>query len=161
LHFYPPQVEFPAKRSDNGVIMSKKRTAKSYRTPVDYFSNYYELPKQWMGTDEDLVIGDALLTLFTPFIESLIKDELSVKTITNHMGNLSVLGGEIIWCLNGVDEKKRNLTPRELLLEYICDDGGPLVHHWNPNDRAEEAHLKSFDATCRKLYRFIAVMPSN
>jgi len=112
-----------------------------------------------MGTDEDLAIGEALLGLLTPFIESLIKDGLSVKTITNHMGNLSVLGGEIIWRLNGGDEKKRDLRPRELLLEYICDDGGPLVHHWNPNDSAEEAHLKSFDATCRKLYKFIA--PSN
>lgn len=110
-----------------------------------------------MGTDEDLAIGEALLGLFTPFIESLIKDGLSVKTITNHMGNLSVLGGEIIRRLNDVDEENRKLTPRKLLVEYIDDKGGPLVDHWNPNDSIEEAHLKSFDATCRKLYKFITL----
>lgn len=112
-----------------------------------------------MGTDEDLVIGDALLTLFTPFIESLINDGLSVKTIKTHMGNLSVLGSEIIRRLNDVDEENRKLTPREILLGYLDDEGGPLVDHWNPNDGIEEAHLKSFDATCRKLYKFIT--PSN
>lgn len=135
--------------------MSKKRTAKSYQTPVDYFSNYYEWPKDWMGMDEDLVVGEDLLALFTPFIESLIKDGLSVKTVRNHMGNLSALGGEIIGRISVVDEENRKLRPKELLLAYISDDGGPLVDHWDPNESAGEANLKSYDATCRKLYKFI------
>lgn len=133
----------------------KQMTAKKYQKPVDYFKDFYEWPKDWMGVKADLVIGDALLRLFTPFIESLIKNGLSVKTIKNHMGNLAVLGSEIIRRLNDGDEKNRKLMPRKLLLEYINDENGPLVHHWDPNDSTEEAHLKSFDATCRKLFKSI------
>lgn len=134
--------------------MSKKKTAKKYEKPVDYFKNFYEWPKDWMGAEEDLIIGIALLTQFTPFIESLIKQGLAVKTIKHHMGNLAVLGSEIIRRLNDGDEKNRNLPPRRLLLEYIDDQHGPLVDHWDPNDSIEETHLKAFDSTCRKLFKF-------
>ena len=135
--------------------MSKKKVSpKKYRKPVDYFSNFHEWPKDWVGVDEDLAIGNSLLTLFTPFIESLIENGLAVKTIKNHMGNLGVLGSEIIRRLNDSDEENRKLRPRKLLLEYIDDQHGPLVHHWDPNDSIEEGYLKAFDATCRKLFKF-------
>ena len=130
-------------------------THKSYTQPSDYCSDYLEWPKEWSVIDKDLVIGNQLLQLFTPFIEFLMKEGLSVKTIKNHITNLTVLGSEIIRCLNDGDEKNRKLTPKKLLLEYIDEDSGPLVSHWDPNDPTEEAYLKSLDATCRKLYKFI------
>lgn len=130
-------------------------TAKKYQKPVDYFRDFHEWPKDWMGIDEDLIVGNTLMMLFTPFIESLIKETLAVKTIKNHMGNLALLGSEIIRRLNDGDEKNRKLLPRKLVLEYIDDLHGPLVHHWDPNDCTHEAHLKSFDATCRRLYKFL------
>ena len=138
-------------------MMSKQKiTTKNYCQPTDYWGDYLEWPKDWMIVEEDLGIGNNLLDLFTPFIAFLIKDGLSVKAIKNHMTNLSVLGSEIIRCLNDDDEKNRKLIPKKLLLEYIDEEHGPLVHHWDPNDRTEEAYLKSLDATCRKLFKFIA-----
>jgi len=133
-------------------------TIKKYIKPVNYFKDYCDWPKHWMESDEDLATGNALLVLFTPFIESLIKNDLSVRIIKNHMGNLSVLGGEIIRRLNDGDEKNRKLQPKELLLEYIDEEYGPLVHHWDPNNTTEESYLKSFDGTCRKLYKFILAL---
>jgi uncharacterized tellurite resistance protein B-like protein len=45
-------------------------------------------------------------------------------------------------------------TPRvpvaTLLLNLIEEDGGPLI--W---PRISESEQKSFDATCRKLYRYL------
>jgi len=138
--------------------MSKKKLPKSYQKPVDYFSNFTQWPKNWMVIDEDLIIGNNLLMLFTPFIETLINEELAVKTITNHMANLMLLGEEIIKHLNDDDENNRKLIPKKMLLEYIDEECGPLLHHWDPNDPTEEAYLKSFDATCRKLYKFITAV---
>lgn len=139
--------------------ISKKKMPKHYQKPADYFSNFAQWPEDWMVIDEDLVIGNNLLELFTPFIENLIKEELAIKTIKNHMGNLMLLGEEIIRRLNDDDEDNRKLMPKKLLLEYIDEEYGPLLLHWDPNDPTEEAHLKAFDATCRKLFKFI--MTSN
>lgn len=152
------QVNLAVRNSDKMMIMSKQKiSTKNYCQPSDYCGDYSMWPKEWMIIDEDFLIGKNLLDLFTPFINSLIKEGLAVKSIKNHMTNLSVLGAEIISCLNDDDEKNRKLTPKKLLLEYIDEDYGPLVHHWDPNDSTEEAYLKSLDATCRKLYKFIMV----
>ena len=136
--------------------MSKKITsAKNYHKPINYFKDFQEWPQNWMVIDEDLKVGKSLLALFEPFIDTLIKKGLSVKIIKNHMANLTMLGGEIIRRLNDGDEKNRKLAPRKLLLEYIEDEYGPLVHHWDPNDSTEQAYQKSFDATCRRLHKFV------
>ena len=70
------------------------------------------------------------------------------------MGNLWVLGSEII---SGVhyDEEQRTLAAQDLLLEYVEEEGGPLVHQWDPNYKTDMASIKSYDATCRKLYKFL------
>lgn len=128
---------------------------KKINAPEDYFDNYYDWPSDWMGVEEDIIIGNSLLTIFTPFVETLIEEKHSVKTIKKHLGNLALLGGEIIGRLNDEDEKNRKLTPRKLLLEYIDDECGPLVDHWDPNNKTEEALQKAFDGTCRKLHKFI------
>ncbi len=80
---------------------------KKYQTIIDYFKDFYDWPKDWMVVDKDLVTGNTLLKLFVPFIESLIKNQLSIKTIKNHLGNLFILGGEIIKRINEGDEKNR------------------------------------------------------
>jgi len=108
-----------------------------------------------MVIDEDLKAGKNLLTLFEPFIDTLIRKGLSVKIIKNHMANLKMLGEEIIRRLNDGDENNRKLSPKQLLLQYIEDEYGPLIHHWDPNDSTEQSYQKSLDATCRKLYKFV------
>lgn len=136
--------------------MAIKKAVKVYQRPTDYFSEFSDWPAHWTIIDDDLAIGQSLMRLFEPFINSLIKDGRSVKTIKNHMAHLTILGAEIIRRLNDDDECNRTLSPHALLLEYVEEQYGTLVHYWNPNDRIEQAYQKSFDATCRKLHKFVS-----
>lgn len=136
--------------------MSTTNIANTKQKPADYFDDFLQWPTQWMISDDDLPIGQRLLTLFEPFIDTLIKEGRSAKTVRNHVAHLKILGAEIVRRLNEGDEDKRTLPPKPLLLAYIEEEYGPLVHQWDPNVRADEAHQRSFDATCRKLYKFIS-----
>jgi hypothetical protein len=102
-----------------------------------------------MGLEKDLPPGEALVVCFRPFIEHLASSSLSPKTIRRHVDNLWVLGGEIIRDLH-YDPSLRKRTADRLLRNAVHEDGGPLVHNGS-----EEAQ-RSFDATCRKLHRFLA-----
>lgn len=133
----------------------KKNIYQKYEKPTDYFKDFNEWPEDWLASEKDRVTANNLLALFVPFIAALIQNELSIKTIKRHMGNLALLGSEIIRNINTGDEKYRKLKPKQLLLKYIDAEEGPLLHHLDPDDRADEAHQKSFDATCCKLCRFI------
>jgi hypothetical protein len=88
-----------------------------------------------MGTKEDLEIGRGLLALFTPFIQHLIDEGLAKKTIKSHGSHLGILGREIIrrLGLDGLDEENRTLSPRELILHYVDNEGGPPLSFWSPN----------------------------
>lgn len=133
----------------------KKNSNRKYESAIDFFNNFYEWPEDWLVIEKDRPIANNLLALFAKFIAALIQDELSVKTIKNHMGNLSLLGSEIIRSLNDGDEKYRKLKPKQLLLKYVDTEEGPLLHHLDFDSSADEAHQRSFDSTCRKLCRFI------
>jgi hypothetical protein len=144
-------------RSDQkALIMPKtKKTKKGGSRPSDYFPDMDQWPNDWMGIEEDLEIGRGLLALFTPFIQHLIDEGLGKKTITNHGCHLCMLGREIVERLNDVDEENRKLSPRELILHYVDQEGGPLLSFWDPNDKTELAHHMAYDATCRKLLKFL------
>jgi hypothetical protein len=136
--------------------MSKtKKTAKSATRPSDYFPDIDEWPTNWMGTKEDLEIGRGLLALFTPFIQHLIDQRLAKRTVKNHGNHLDALGGEIIRRLDGRDEENRTLPPRELILHYVHDQGGPLLSFFDLNDKTDLAYHMAYDATCRKLLKFL------
>jgi hypothetical protein len=132
-----------------------EKKAKSATRPSDYFPDIDQWPNDWMGTNEDLEIGRGLLALFTPFIQHLIDEGLAKKTIKNHGSHLSILGSEIIRRLDGLDEENRTLSPRELILHYVDDEGGLLLSFWSPNDKTELARHMAYDATCRKLLKFV------
>jgi hypothetical protein len=102
-----------------------------------------------MGLEKDLLPGEALVICFRPFIEHLASSSLSPKTIRRHVDNLWMLGGEIIRDLH-YDPSLRKRAAGRLLRNAIHKDGGPLVH--NGSEQAQ----RSFDATCRKLHRFLA-----
>jgi len=102
-----------------------------------------------MGLEKDLSPGEALVVCFRPFIERLASSSLSPKTIRRHVDNLWMLGGEIIRDLH-YDPTLRKRPADRLLRNAVHEDGGPLVHNGS-----EEAQ-RSFDATCRKLHRFLA-----
>jgi len=101
-----------------------------------------------MGLEKDLPPGEALVVCFRPFIEHLALANLSPKTIRQHVDNLWSLGGEIIRDLH-YDPSRRKWTADRLLRDAVHPDGGPLVHN------GSEEQQRSFDSTCRKLYRFL------
>ena len=143
----------------NGIDMrAGKITSAIDKTPLLYSKDFYEWPDSWMGFDEDLVTGKIILQAFTPFIKHLVEEGFAKKTIRAHMENLWFLGGEII---RGVhfEESQRKLSPKDLLLQYVSETGGPWVHQWDPSDNTEKNKISSYDSTCRKLYKFM--MPTN
>ena len=111
--------------------------------------DFKEWPKRWMGFPEDILFGENLIDIFRPFIEDLIDSKYTVKTIKRHIDNLWLLGGEIIRDIN-MDPDLRNSNALDVLMENIGSDGGPLCRHIET-----EAELRSFDATCKKLYKFL------
>ena len=107
-------------------------------------------PRSWMGWEKDLPPGEQLVACFRPFLEDLAASDLSPKTIQKHVDNLWALGGEIIRDLNETPSLRRK-TIKQLLDDRIDDDGGPLLYGVN-----SEEQQRSFDSTCRKLYRFLS-----
>jgi hypothetical protein len=139
------------------IVPQTKKSTNDVKHPSDYFSNIDEWPEDWMGVEEDLEIGRGLLGLFIPFIQHVIDEGLAEKTIKNHGYHLNMLGGEIIERLNQDDEHNRTLSPRELIIHYVDEEGGPLLSFLDPNTKAELSRHMAYDATCRKLLKFVTL----
>ncbi|MDI6687971.1 MAG: hypothetical protein QME06_07115 [Desulfobacterales bacterium] len=93
--------------------------------------------------------GQEITSILKSFLESLIENELAPSTIRRHANNLWLLGGEIIREIN-FDPEQRNRTALELIDTSVDDQGGPYCRHLD-----SESEMKAFDATCKKLHRFI------
>jgi len=106
-------------------------------------------PKQWMGMDEDVPYGKGIVEAMRPFIEALLEEGLSDRTLQKHVGHLWLLGGEIIREVS-MGEEYDDIAPADKLRESIGPDEGPLCRHIN-----SAGEQRSFDATCRKLHRFL------
>ena len=92
--------------------------------------------------------GQQIVECFKPFLRHLLGLNLSRKTLRKHRDNLWLLGGEIISDLHETPRlRKRPID--QVLLAALDDEDGPLI------SRASEDQQRSFDATCRKLYRFL------
>ena len=107
-----------------------------------------------MGWEKDLPPGEELVACFRPFLENLVRSDLSPKTIQRHVDHLWVLGGEIIRNLNE-DPSLRRKSIEQILDERLDEEGGPLVYALE----SEEPLQRAFDSTCRKLYRFLSEAP--
>ena len=136
-------------------MMAKAKTSRINRNatlaPCDasaYCKDLDRWARSWMGVEKDLPPGEALVAHFRPFIENLASSGLAPRTIRRHVGNLWLLGGEIIRDLN-YNPSLRKKTAEQLLRHAVYDDGGPLIHNGSEEDQ------RSFDATCRKLHRFL------
>ena len=71
------------------------------------------------------------------------------KTIQKHVDNMWALGGEFIRDLNETPSL-REKTMERLLIDVINEEGGPLIYNCD-----SEEEQRSFDATCRKLHRYL------
>ncbi len=110
-------------------------------------------PKSWAGFDSDIPIGKEIVDTMRLFLSAMVEDQLSYTTINRHMGNLWLLGGEIIYRVN-TDPELKDLDGKQLLLQSVDEQGGPYSRHL-----ATEEEQRAFDATCKKLYRFLIQRP--
>jgi hypothetical protein len=106
-------------------------------------------PRSWAYEERDIPYGQRMVECFKPFLRELLALPLSRKTLRRHRDNIWVLGGEVIRQLQ-IDRGLRRRPIEQVVLDLIGDDGGPLLSHGQP-----EAEQRSFDATCRKLFRFL------
>jgi hypothetical protein len=107
-------------------------------------------PSSWCGEARDVIPGEQIVAVFTPFLLDLLAQGLSHKTRNLHRDNLWLLGGEIIRDINETPQLRRR-SAREFVMQVVADDEGPLVH----GGTSEQAQ-RSFDLTCKKLSRFLA-----
>ncbi len=66
------------------------------------------------------------------------------------MNNLWLLGGEIIRAVNTYEEY--SIPPAVNLRDSVDEEGGPYCQHLH-----SEEEQRSYNATCRKLHRFLNV----
>jgi hypothetical protein len=84
---------------------------------------------------------------------SRLASDLSPKTIQKHINHLWALGGKIIRDLNETPSLGRRSID-QILDDRIDNEGGPLLYGVDSEEKQ-----RSFDSTCRKLYRFLSQSP--
>ena len=106
-------------------------------------------PELWKIEHNDVAIGQRIIDSIEPFLIDLLQHGLADKTLARHRDHLQMLGGEIIRRRHD-DPDLAKQPAQDLLFNLIEEDGGPLI--W---PRITESAQNAFDATCRKLYRFL------
>ena len=83
-----------------------------------------------------------------PFVEALMAHGYAKSTMTRHLNNLFLLGGEIIRMVSFDEEY--DADPAMVLRDSVEEEGGMLCRHLHT-----EADERAYDATCRKLHKFL------
>ena len=122
---------------------------------AQYCPDLEQWPQRWRWDDCDLPAGQAIVEFFKPFLIHMLAEGLSPKTLRRHRDHLWLLGGELIRRRYD-DAKLKKMSVDRAIAEMIEEDGGPLI--W---PRLTEAEQNSFDATCRKLYKFLNATPKS
>jgi hypothetical protein len=140
---------FSQKGASNSPTKEKEKTGRPSLTLESICPDFKEWPDSWKGEDKDVPYGEGLIEMFRPFIQSLIDQGWTKNTVRNHIDNLWLLGGEIIREVND-NNAYNKINPRQKLLETVGPEGGPYCRHLD-----SEEECRSFDATCRKLYKYL------
>ena len=107
-------------------------------------------PGSWHVEPADIIVGQQIVRVLTPFLLHLLDQGLAKATVRRHRDKLWLLGAELIRCRYDDDELARQ-DVRDAIGQLIGRDGGPLM--W---PRITESEQDSLDATCRKLNRFMS-----
>jgi hypothetical protein len=102
-----------------------------------------------MYEERDVSPGHQMVECFKPFLRHLLSSGLSHKTLRKHRDNLWLLGGELILDLHEAP-RLRKQPMDQVVLAALDEENGPLISH-----AVSEDQQRSFDLTCRKLYRFL------
>jgi hypothetical protein len=114
-----------------------------------YCPDLDQWPASWAYEARDIPPGLRMVECFKPFLREMLALSLSRPTLRRHRDNIWALGGEVIRRLQ-MDDGLRRRSIKQVVLDLIGDDGGPLLSHGQ-----SEAEQRSVDATCRKLFRFL------
>jgi hypothetical protein len=136
------------------VILASMASARNKDNPAGSLQKLLavmeEWPHSWAGIPEnDEPVGQGMLVPMREFMASLHAQGLSRKTLHRHRTSLWVIGGEVIRKLN-YDESLLKIEPTQLLFQSVEDGLAPLVSQATP------AEQDTFDATARKLLRFLS-----
>ncbi len=116
---------------------------------LDYCPDIENWPKCWSYEERDLAPGHRIVEFFKPFLLHLLSKKLAASTLRRHRDHLWMLGGEVIR-RRQEDAHLRHLPIEKVAFALLEEDGGPLI--W---PRITEREQDAFDASCRKLYRFL------
>ena len=114
-----------------------------------YCPDLAQWPERWQVDNHDIAVGQRIVAFFKPFLLHMIGEKLATKTLHRHRDHLWMLGGELIRKRHE-DTTFKKMPIDQSIAEMIEEDGGPLI--WPMITQAEQ---NSFDATCRKLYKFL------
>ena len=118
-------------------------------TLAEYCPDLAQWPQRWQVDQYDIVVGQRIVEFLTPFLLHLLGQGLATKALHRHRDHLWMLGGELIRRRHDHDKLKK-MPIGKAIAKLIEEDGGPLI--W---PRITEAQQNSFDATCRKLYKYL------
>jgi hypothetical protein len=119
-----------------------------------YCPDLEQWPARWQIDKHDIAPGQRIVEFLTPFLLHLLGEALATQTLHRHRDHLWLLGGELI--RRRYDDRKLKKMPvGQAIAALIEEEGGPLI--W---PRITEAEQNSFDATCRKLYKFLNSTPN-
>jgi hypothetical protein len=114
-----------------------------------YAPDLQNWPASWRFEDEDVPPGQAIVEVFTPFLQHLLAQGYARKTLYRHRDHLWMLGGHLIE-VRHENPAAAAMDARTLILDLIDEYGGPLISR-----HLDEEAQSAFDATCKKLYRFL------
>jgi hypothetical protein len=132
--------------SAEGAFILKPQDAQRLRQACPDLDDW---PRSWHVEPADIVVGQQIVQVLTPFLLHLMDQGLAKATVRRHRDNLWSLGGELIRCRYDDDELARH-DVTDAIRQLIESDGGPLM--W---PRITESEQDSLDTTCRKLNRFM------
>lgn len=112
-------------------------------------------PESWAGEEVDIATGRKIVELLKPFLLYLLTTKLAPKTLRRHRDHMWMLGGEVIRSLND-DPSLRRKPVEKVTFDLLEEEGGPLIC-----PQLTEQQQDAFDASCRKLYRFLQTALDN
>jgi len=125
--------------------MAKMPAPKNVKELVPDFDKW---PETWMGTEMDLGYGKKLLPFMEIFIQYLMAQRLSRKTLKEYVDWLWLFGGRIIREASIYNEYKKE--PRKKLMEAV--EGGCLP---DGHEGMTKSELESFARMCEKFEEFL------
>lgn len=128
------------------MIVADEKAARALR---EYCPDIEVWPERWSYDESDLAPGLRIVEFLKPFLLHLLAKKFAASTLRRHRDHMWMLGGEVIR-RRQEDANLRRLPVGKVIFALLEEDGGPLI--W---PRITEQEQDSFDASCRKLYRFL------